>query len=172
MNNTVNNISNPSFNARYLRIKNPERIPQNILDAIYKSDAIDNFLIAGKPKTIWGKIIDIFRTNEFLDINYEVSKIKFPVDCESSKYNSLAARTIYDRLRDPYQKVTTLIFKVTKGIKERKFELYTEQCGVKRQAGSVPKKGEHYLYKPPLMKSEEELAKKVQELKDIDTLLR
>ena len=168
MNNTVNSISNTSFNARYLRIKNPEQIPQNVRDAIYKSDAIDKFLMAGKPKTIWGKIIDIFRKNEFLDINYEVSKIKFPVDCKSSKYNS----SICDRLRDPYQKVTTLIFKVTKGIKERKFELYTEQCGVKRQAGSVPKKGEHYLYKPPLMKSEEELAKKVEELKDIDTLLR
>ncbi len=161
MNTTINNVNNLSFSARYLRIQNEENFPVKLLDSIYKSDAVDEFIKAGKPKTIWENFVNIFKKNEYLDVIHEVSKIKFPVDYP-----------IADRLRDPYQKVESLIFKFNKNGKERRFEVSAEQRGIKRKQGSIPKQGEDFAYRPPLMRAEDELVKKVEELKDINSLLR
>ena len=50
--------------------------------------------------------------------------------------------------------------------------LSSEQVGIKRQLGSVPKPGEHYAYKPPVETAVDKLIKKIEELKDIESHMK
>ncbi len=165
MNNTVNNTNNVSFNARYLKIINSKKLPQRISDAIYKSDAVYEFLKAGKPKTLWGKFIDLFRKDEALEIKYEILKVQ-----EHSNYDK---KTFIERLQDPYQKVgkVTFTYKQRNG-EEKTFELVAEQSGRKRQKGSIPKPNENYAYKPPVESSESKLEKQINTLKKLDNFFQ
>ena len=166
MNNSINSVNNVPFKSRYLNIVNRDEMPQIISDAIYKNDAIDKFIHSGKPKTLLGKIIDLFIKDKALDVRYVVSKIKIS-DSKQSK------RNLIDRMRDPYQKVVSLIFEYNQRSDIKKiYELSAEQSGIKRSAGSIPKPGEHYAYKMPVESAEEKLAKKIEELDDLKNLLK
>lgn len=165
MNNTINNVNSVSFNARYLNIVRPERIPEEIRNAIFKSDAVDEFITAGKPKTILGKFIDLFRKDEPLNVKYIVSKIK--IDETQNRISLL------ERLKDPYQKVESIIFEYNQrnGV-IRTCELSTEQSGTKRSFGSIPKRNENYAYKPPIETADDKMVRQIEKLKDLDSLLK
>lgn len=157
----VNNTSNVAFHSRCLKIVNPEKFPQRLYDAIYKADAIDEFIQAGKPKTIIGKIADMFKKVKTLEVRYEISKIK---DCENNQ--------VKEKLRDPHQQVESIIFEYDKKFNsKRTFRLTAEQSGTKRRPGSIPKPNEHYRYIPPIETAESKLEKQIENLRDIDSLL-
>jgi len=161
MNNTINSINNVSFNSRYLKIVNPEKFPKRLYDAIYKCDAIDEFIQAGKPKTLLGKIADLLKKSKPLEIRYEISKIK---NCESNQ--------VKEKLQDPYQQVESIIFEYDKKFNsKRTFPLTAEQSGIKRRPGSIPKPNEHYRFIPPVETSESKLEKQIENLKNIESLL-
>jgi len=154
MNNTINAYSNNnvSFNSRYLQINKQEEIPQRICDAIYKSDAVEKFLAEGKPKTLLGKFLDLFKRNEILNVSYETKKI--------SKF-------------DPYAIKETIIFTLEKGRFQKLFRpLDAIQTGIRRQMGCIPKEGEHLVFKAPAETSTERLAKQIEDIKDLNTLLQ
>lgn len=142
MNNTIN-CNYVSFNSRSLRIKHPDEFPVKVYAAIYKSDSIEQFLSAGRPKTLWGKIIDLFKRNEKLDIYY----------------GKEATSEI-----DPYAKKEWVNFVFNKKI----FPVRAEQKGIKRKQGSIPKMGEHHTYLPPMETSTEKLIKQIEDIKDLD----
>lgn len=151
MNNTINSANNVSFNSRYLYLNSPEKFPQIVKDAIYKSDAIDEFLRAGQPKTFWEKLVDLFRKNEILDV-YFIKNEK-----ESS---------------DPHTWGETVYFSFKKGKDQIKTAFFSEpQKGELRPAGVIPKPGEHRLLKAPKVTASEKLAKKIDGIKDFESIL-
>ena len=159
MNNTINNLNNISFNARYVNFVNKENMPGKVYDAILKNDAIDEFIAKGKPKTILGKIIDLFRKDESLDISYSISK---SIDLLPD------GRSMVEHLTDPYNKKVEVLFKFNKrNGDELIFPLSAEQSGIRRKQGSIPKPGEHHAYKPPLETAEDMLVKKINEMKEL-----
>ena len=148
MNNTINAMNNISFNARYLRLTSKTaEFPQKISDAIYKNDAIDEFLKAGQPKTFWEKIKDMFRKDEFLNISYEETR--------NSKI-------------DIYAKSESIIF----SFGDKRYPLRADQKGIKREFGSIPKRGENLYFKAPAETSTDKLVKLIEELKNLDKLLK
>ena len=162
MNNTIDNVNNISFNSRYLNVKSLEKLPPRISDAILKNEAIDEFIKAGQPKRFIGKVLDLFKWNEKIDVVLETAKIPFPVE-----------HPVLEKLQDPYQKVETLIFKLTKrSIVRKTGKLSAEQSGIKRQAGSIPKPNEHYEYKPPIISAEDKLVAQVMGIRDFAGLLK
>ena len=148
---SVNSTNNISFSARYLRINNQEAIPQRICDAIYKSDAIDEFLKAGKPKTILGKIKDFFRKNEFLEVYYGHQNL--------SSY-------------DPYAIKETVLFNLTKGKTNRQWSIIELQEGIKREFGNIAKSGENPIYKAPKETATDKIVKSIEKIKDLNFLLK
>jgi len=153
MNNTINNINNVSFNARCINVYTLEKLPPRISQAILKNPAIDEFIKAGQPKTIWGKIVDLFKKDEILDVYHRVIK-----DSKS---------------RDRYAQDEILNFAFCKGEdKERFFEIRVSQEGVLRKSGSVAKPNEDYLYKAPDITATEQLARNIEEIKNFDILLK
>ncbi len=152
-------IDSISFNSRYLNVKNPEAMPQRIYDAIYKSDGIDEFLRAGKPKTFWNKVADIFKKDEELTVSYKPDSL----------------RILKKITGDPYAKQEEVIF--TFGKKDalitdiKTYPVKAEQCGIKRKEGSVAQPGEHYLYKKPEVTVDMLLAEKIEGIKDLEHLL-
>ena len=153
MNNTINCCRyNSTFSSRYLNIHNSEKIPQKILDAIYKNDSIEEFLNAGKPKTLLGKFMNLFRKNEFLDVYYD-----------SQKEENI----------DPYSIKATVHFFFGKNGKTKRFlPLDAFQFGVNRLDHSIPRDGEDVFYKKPLETVEDKLARQIDEIKDINRLLK
>lgn len=148
MNNTINAMDNISFNARYLRLTSKTaEFPQKISDAIYKNDAIDEFLKAGQPKTFWEKLKDLFRKDEFLNIFYE------------TKNNSSI---------DTYAKSESITF----SFRDKRYPLRASQEGIKRNFGSIPKKGGNLYYKAPTETSTDKLVKLIEELENLDKLLK
>ena len=162
MNNTINNFNSTVFGARYLCVKDgANKIPEKVYDAIYKSDAVDKFITAGRPRTLWGRIVDIFKKDEMLSVSYAESVVPLPQK-DIPK----------DKLNDPYAKTCNLLFTFHKrNGAVRKLPLSAQQEGIKRQAGSVPRPGEHHMYKPPFESAEEKLVKQIEGLKDLDSLL-
>lgn len=157
--NTINPINNnTSFNSRYLNTQKAEKLPKEISDAIYKSDSIDEFLKEGKPKTFWDKFIDLFKKDEILDVEY----------LETVAKDSSGAIK-----KDPFAKISFLIFRFTKsdGIVETA-QLTTEQEGLRRQTGSIPKPNEHYLFKPPVETAEQKMAKAIENIKHFGSLFK
>lgn len=150
MNNSISPVSNLNFTSRYLRIDS--KVPQAISDALYKSEAVDEFLKAGKPKTIFGKIIDIFRSPDILDVYYAVKKTS-ETDIHAQK----------EMLHFAFGKDK---------IKQRSFNLSAEQKGIRRPFGNVPKLGEHHSYKAPKVTATEKLAQLAEKLQNIDIKLQ
>lgn len=150
--NTINPINNVSFNSRYLNLELMDKLPPRISEAIYKSEAVDNFLKAGKPKTLVDKIIDFFRKDEIIDIFHIVNK------GES-----------YDR----YEQKESLSFYIKKGkCIEKTATLFAEQEGILRQDGSIPKPGEDPIFKAPLETAEDKLIKQIEKIKDFGKKFR
>lgn len=151
MDNRINFSNNIVFCSRYLVVKNPEQFPQQVYEAIYKNDAIDSFLHA-KPKKLLGKFIDFFRKNGILNVEF-ISK-------STNKY-------------DPYSKTDIVDFTYKRGKKINKhFSLSASQKGVKRPSETIPKLGEHHTYKAPAETTEVELAKQIDAITDIKSLLK
>ena len=152
MDNRIDGFNNVCFKARYLNVLEPEKFPKKVYEAIYKNDSIDEFLRSGKPKTLWGKFVDLFRKDEFLDVYYDIIK--------DSRY-------------DTFQSAETVHFVFRKGKAALKF--YTcptaYQEGVRRPAGSIPKPGENLYYKEPKEYAEDKNAKFIEELTDFDKKL-
>ena len=94
--NPINNTSNISFNSRYLQINEPEKFPKKIYDAIYKSDGIEAFLKAGKPKSLIGKILDFFKADEILDVYYnnQHRMVTFEFGKKNKKHRFLSLSSI------------------------------------------------------------------------------
>ena len=161
MNNTINGINNITFNARYVEFRKSEKIPEKIKDAIYKSNAVDEFINAGKPKTIWEKLVSLFKKDEALEVTYIETIVPLP-----------KKHIPKELLHDPYAKACNLLF-LFKGKDGfyKQFPISSEQVGIRRQAGSVPKLGEHHTYKPPIETAEDKLVKKIEELTDLNSLL-
>ncbi len=157
--NTINPINNnTSFNSRYLNTHKVEQLPKEISDAIYKSDSIDVFLKEGKPKTFWDKFIDFFKKSEILDVEY----------LETVAKDSSGAIK-----KDPFSKISFLIFRFTKSDGVIKtVQLSTEQEGLRRQAGSIPKPNEHHLFRPPLETAEQKMAKAIENIKNFESILK
>lgn len=153
MNTITNNFNNVSFGTRYIDVATLEKIPPRISEAILKNPAIDEFIKAGKPKTFWSKLLDIFTRDEVLDVYHVVSIVDKPVD--------------------PYKRFESLHFEFGKGIfKSRCGELRTSQEGVLRDAGTIAKPNEHPLFKEPKITATEKLARMVEEIKDFDKFLK
>ena len=153
MNNTINNVSNISFNARYLNLKQLENVPPRISEAILKNEAIDKFLKEGKPKTLWEKFIDLFKKDQMLDV-----------------YHNTATEAKHP---DPYAKDEFVYFGFGDSCyKDKSFTIRTSQNGIKREAGSIPKPGEHYLYKPPVKTSEDKLIEEIEKIDNFGKLLK
>lgn len=153
MNNTINAMNNISFNARYLRLTSKTaEFPQKISDAIYKNDAIDEFLKAGRPKTFWGKIKDFFSKEECLDITYEVEK--------TSK-------------TDPFARNESILFSFPKKKGGERYLFFeTSQKGIKREFGTIPKEGENPFYKEPYKTATDVLAANIEGIENLDKLLK
>lgn len=153
MNNTINNVSNVSFNARYIDVNLLDKVPMRIKEAILKSPAIDEFIKAGEPKTFWGKVMDFFKRDEVLEVRHVVSKL--------------------EKVADPYNQYESLNFAFGKGIyKQKSFSIRTSQQGVLRPVGSVAKMGEHPLFKEPKDTATEKLARSIENIKDFGVLLK
>ena len=169
MNNTINSYnSNTAFGARYIQFNNPEQMPKKVYEAILKNDAIESFLNEGKPKTLVGKFADLFRSAEVLYVDYEADLF--------SKYKENFKEISKDNSLDPYIRRDKLIF--TFG-KENSFVADRKHCdfigfqqGIRRQAGSIPKPGEHHAYKPPVKTAEDKIAEQVNNIKDFGSKLK
>ena len=70
----IDACNNLSFNSRFLRIPYPEQFPKEVLSAVKSNNAIDEFIKAGTPKTFIGKIIDLFKDKECLEVYYFFDK--------------------------------------------------------------------------------------------------
>lgn len=152
MNNRINNSGSVSFNARYLKFVKKEQIPKPIVEAITKNGIIDEFIKAGKPKTLWGKFKDLFNKNEILDVRYEVR--------QKNQY-------------DPYSKKESILFSFGKGKNRTRFTaIKASQEGIRRQEGEIPKIGESPFYKAPKETSTEKIVKQIENIKDMDDLLK
>lgn len=160
MDNSINSLSSVSFNSRYLNIKNPEDMPRQIYDTIYKSDAVDKFLKAGKPKTFIDKILNLFRRDEILNIEYVTLNGENTAKEGKQKIQK-------ENLNDPYKKICNLIFKFRNHGKEEQFVLSGSQEGIRRQAGSIPRPGEDYRYRPPQRTAEDKLLELVKNIDNI-----
>ena len=161
MNITINKTDSTTFEARYLKILNADKMPKKITEAIYKNSSIDKFIKDGKPKTLWDKLIDLFKKDEVLEVSYTESAYLFP--------NRVMPKVL---LNDPYTKTCNLSFNFHKRngfIKQ--LSLTSLQVGIERQSGSIPKKGEHYAYKPPLITAETKLIKEIDGIKDFESLM-
>ena len=150
--NTINPINSVSFNSRFLNTQKAEKLPKEISDAIYKNASIDEFLKEGKPKTLWEKFADLFKRDEILDVKYRETLVKD----SSGKIK-----------KDPFSKVCYLTFRLIKSNGTVKYaHVSTEQEGIRRQAGSIPKPNEHHLFKPPVETAEQKIAKIIENIKD------
>ena len=150
MNNTINNVNNVAFNSRYINVDYLEKVPPRIKEAILKSPAIDEFVAAGKPKTLFGKILVFFKKDEVIEVTHNVRK-----ECNNP---------------DIYAQDEFVIFSLRPS--NRSFSLHEFQKGVARKAGSVPKLGEHPRLKQPEITSTEKLARAIEKIKDFDSLLK
>ena len=61
-------VNNVSFGNRYLRAKKGSNVPKTIMDALRQNKAVDTFLQEGTPKTTKEKFLDLFKTNEYLEV--------------------------------------------------------------------------------------------------------
>lgn len=153
MDNRINGFNSTSFKARYLNVVEPEKFPKKVYEAIYKSDAIEEFLKQGQPKTLLEKFIDLFRKNEILDVYYESFK--------TSKY-------------DTFESTDTIHFTLRRG-KNRSRVLSSppmHQQGVRRPMGSIPKPGENPYFKEPLEYAADKIVKWLDKIKDFDKSLK
>ena len=148
--NTINPVNNVSFGGRYLNLNKMENLPTNVYQAILKNQSIDTFLKEGKPKTLIAKILDMFRKDEMIEADYFESEL-------TDSYAKTCKLTFVYRKRDGSFKIAPLS---------------TEQQGIRRQSGSIPKPNEHYLYKPPFITAEEKLAKEIENIKDFKGMLK
>ena len=166
MNNTINGYSNISFGSRYLQVKQPNAFPKNVYNAIYKSDGIEEFLNAGKPKTLWGKFKALFQKNEILEVYYGKGKM--------SEHNFRAQKEQQEKISeyDPYALKEWVNFIFKKGDTRKFFNIEEFQTGIRRKAGSIPKPGENHTFKKPLVTAEDKLVKSIEDIKDLETLLK
>ena len=152
--NKINGSDNISFNSRYLVVNNSERVPLKIYTAIYKSDAVDKFLMSGQPKTFWQHIKDFFKKDEVLTVDY--ARDCFPVKRFNTgdKYNRL------DEVAFSFGKEGTFY------AQRRKHYITAEQNGKPQLTDGVRDFG------APDETAENMIAKKIEELKDLDSLLK
>lgn len=150
MNNTINNISNTSFNSRYIDVKKLDKLPPQIKEAVLKSPAMDEFIKAGKPKTLWGKFVDLFKKDEVLEIFHNVKK----------EQNN----------PDIYAQDELLIFSLKPD--EYCLILPQSQKGIMRKGGSIPKLNEHPLFKKPEVTATDKLVKDIENIKDFNIILK
>ena len=148
-----NNYNNINFNARYLRIHNygEKTIPQRVYDAIYKNQAIENFLNEGKPTTFLQKVSDLFRRNKYLDVYYE-SINHNPAD---EFHKTEIIHFLYD--------ISSLRAKIG--------NRYGYAEGIRRPVGIIPKPGDNKLFIKPAKTSEDNLVEKINEIDDLNKIL-
>ena len=159
--NTINPINNISFNARYLDMKHMEQLPPKISEAIYKNASIDEFIQAGKPKTLLGKIIDLFCKDKFIKVYYNIEK---SVDDEIE--DPLTKKMKKHFPKDPHaQKESVDIVYGCGNHIEKIATLNASQEGEFRKPGVIPKPGEHPLYKEPAVKAIDILVEKIKNFK-------
>ena len=72
----VNNV-NPSINfqGRKLVLKNKKDMPEQIIDGIYSSKAVQDFIDGTKKKNLFDKLINLFKTDETLEAEYFSKKV-------------------------------------------------------------------------------------------------
>ena len=150
MNNTINSVSNISFNARYIDMKKLDKLPPQIKEAILKSPAMDEFIKAGNPKTLWGKFVDLFKKDEVLEIFHSVKKERNNPDI--------------------YAQDELLIFSLKPD--EYSFVIPKSQKGIMRKSGSIPKPNENPLFKKPEVTATEKLVNEIGNIKDFSVLLK
>ena len=151
MNNRIESTNNISFNARHLNFINKRQIPKKITEAITKNSAINEFIQEGNPKTFLGKIIDFFRKNETLNVIYKRQK--------NTKF-------------DPYHQQESITFLFSKGSARSIAKIEAFQGGTLRKIGTIPKIGEHPIYKAPMETSTDKLVKQIENIKDMNSLLK
>ena len=161
MNNTIQPYSaNMAFDARYIKFNNEEKIPKKVYEAILKNDAIEDFLNEGKQKTLMGKLLDLFKRDDVLFVDYEANSF--------SKFKEVK--------KDPYMRRDKLIFSFGKEksamVDRKTCQITGFQQGIKRQPGSIPKPGEHYAYKPPVQTAEDSIAEQVNDIKYLGAMLK
>jgi len=150
MNNTINSVNNISFNARYIDMKKLDKLPPQIKEAILKSPAMDEFIKAGNPKTLWGKFVDLFKKDEVLEIFHCVKKER--------------------KNPDIYAQDELLIFSLKP--KEYCLIMPQSQKGIMRKSGSIPKPNEHPLFTKPEVTATEKLVKDIENIKDFNVILK
>ena len=152
MDNKINGYSGISFQSRrYMIIKNPENIPSQIKSAIQNSTAIQKFLHNSKPTTLWEKFISMFKKDEVLNISYEVTN-----------------KSPYDK----YAQTDVLNFKFSDGKINREGSFSVKQKGIqlRKQELSATREGNEE-YKPPIRTAAERIAKMIESLKDLNSIL-
>jgi hypothetical protein len=154
--NTINPVENNiTFNSRYLNVNKMENLPPRIYDAVLKNQAIDEYIKAGEPKTLLGKIINLFRSDEAITVTHDIIKTQ---------------------TRKKFSFGEILYFYLEKKGKRPKIgELLAWQTGEMRKPGSVPKIGENPLFKAPANTAENQLIQQLEKLKDakdFETLLK
>ena len=65
------NTNNISFSSRYINIHKPETFPDKLLKSIENNTALDEFIHEGEPKTLWEKVKNFFKRDEYLDLYYD-----------------------------------------------------------------------------------------------------
>ena len=152
--------SNVAFCARYIKFNNAEKMPKKVYEAVLKNDAVEEFLNEGKPKTLFDKLLDLFKRDDVLFVDYEADVF--------SKFK--------EAKNEPYMRKDKLTFSFGKEnspmVDRKTCPITGFQRGIKRQPGSIPKPGEHYAYKPPVRTAEDSIAEQVNDIKDLGAMLK
>ena len=154
MNNRIDASNSLNFKARFLKVNNSEKVPLKIYTAIYKSKGVDEFLAAGQPKTFWQQVKDLFKKNEILTVDYKR-------DCTSSRKLQSA---------DPFERTDSITFKFGK---DGAIDANCRSYPIKEKQMGIPKIiGGEQQYMPPAEFNDNKLAQRIEELEDLDSLLK
>lgn len=178
MNNTINATRNDvCFRARYIHFHEPSKIPNVIKDAILKSDAVDKFIKADKKKSLWKRFLDLFRNDEILEIRYTSEQLE---NYKTNKDHCGEQLNRYKTNKDPYGLHNELSFRFGRTFNDipsciRSYKIEKEQHGIfknKLGIGRILRHGENPYFDKPAVTADEQIAKSVLEIQDLDKLLK
>ena len=165
-----------SFKERYLKFNKEEQIPRKIVEAVYKSDAVENLLMKDKRKNFFKRmitnILDFFRKDEVLEVSYY--------------RDTVAQRSRLKNPRDPFESHATVNFALGKegeenicnklyySISDMQSGIFNKKTGNSRVINSngFYFNGEHPYYDKPKETVDDKLAKKIEDLDDLESKLR
>ena len=91
----IRNLNTPSFGNRYLVVERPIAYiggfehSERVLQAVEKSPVVQKFIEQGNPKSLWSRLLNYFKRNEYLEVKhvrgFDLDRVEFSLRKNFSK---------------------------------------------------------------------------------------